>query len=51
MQDDLVRHLVLTEGSHGLTDSDVEVAVGILKGVLLPSGYYNGIADERGYYR
>ena len=48
---DLSRHLVLTDECVGLTDSDVETAINILNGELLPSDYYKEINKERGYYR
>lgn len=51
MKDELAQHLVLTDEAEGLTDSDVEIAVSILKGELLPVGHYTGIEKDRGYYR
>ncbi len=51
MSDDLARHLVLTDEQVGLTDSNVDTAIAILNGELLPDNYYEGLKKERGYYR
>ncbi len=51
MSDDLAQHLVLTDECVGLTDSDIEAAINILNGEILPADYYKEINKERGYYR
>ncbi len=51
MQDEMARHLVLIDEIKGLTESDAEVAIGVLKGDLLPRGQYDEVVKDRGYYR
>ena len=51
MQDELMQHLVLTDEADGLTDSDVKMAIDILKGELLPMEQYEDVVKERGYFR
>ena len=47
----LVPHLVLTNEIRGLTNDDVETAIAILNGKLLPDDAYVDVDRERGYYR
>ena len=50
-QQNLLQHFVLTDEKYGLQDKEVDLAIQVLNGNLLPEDYYDKLNQEWGYHR